>query len=399
MGSYCELYISNFPIATSKNEIDPFVLSVFQPEDLKTFNRKVEERFQLLYVSGEELEEDEQAIQFFASTKVAIERLEVMGFTLQKAKESFEKDKLASITMLEEFKEGHNSDDKYLQHLQTEISLLKESNFNDFITASKAIIDNKLGLKIDEPEPIKNSDKLIEYLLQERFGLERFPYGYDPRTLIRILCEIYKDNDILTYDVTELIAAGYYESDPNSIYSQVIESINFDYEIGDKFIVLTEGTSDINILIQSLELLYPHLKDYYSFMDFGISNASGSASSLVASIKSFVGAKINNKIIALFDNDTAAEDAIRNLKRTQIPNNIRILQYPSIKSNEDYPTIGPSGITKMDINGLAGSIETYLGESTKDEKGKYYPVQWKGYNSTLNKYQGEILSKTQIQKD
>src|SRR5690606_36682512 len=145
-------------------------------------------------------------------------------------------------------------------------------------------------------------------------------------------------------------------NDPESVYDEVIESVTYDYEIGDKFLILTEGSSDIQILKNSLELLYPHLAGYYSFMDFGISNASGSASSLVASVKSFVGADIRNKIIALFDNDTAAESAIRGLSKTRMPENIRIIQYPPFKFLEDYPTIGPTGITTMNINGLAGSI-------------------------------------------
>ncbi len=52
----------------------------------------------------------------------------------------------------------------------------------------------------------------------------------------------------------------------------------------------------------------------------------------------------------------------------------------------------------MDVNGLAGSIELYMGTDVlKDNSGDLRPVQWGGYNSFLDSYQGSILGKTDIQ--
>ena len=63
-----------------------------------------------------------------------------------------------------------------------------------------------------------------------------------------------------------------------------------------------------------------------------------------------------------------------------------------------YPTLGPSGNTEMDVNGLAASIELYLGRDvlTQDD-GSLTPVQWKGYNETVGQYQGEVMRKAQLQ--
>ncbi len=392
MGSYCELYISKFPISTTKNEVDPFLLSIFLPEDLVVFERKVGDRFQLLYGRDDEVEENERAIQYVNTAKNLKERLDVIGFTMKRVKEAFENSKKESLECLKEWLESpsFNNSGSMNQQLKEEIKILENSSLADFLEACKEIIE-KDGSQ-------SSKDPIVKFLLKERYGLERFPYDYDQRTLLRAVLEITKPEEKVTYDITELVEAGYYENDPESVYDEVIENITFDYEIGDKFLILTEGSSDIQILKNSLELLYPHLSGYYSFMDFGVSNAGGSASSLVASVKSFVGANIRNKIIALFDNDPAAESAIRGLSKTKIPENIKIVQYPNIKLLEDYPTIGPTGITRMNINGLAGSIEMYLGEDTLTEKKGLIPVQWKGYDSTLNKYQGEIIDKNTVQK-
>lgn len=54
----------------------------------------------------------------------------------------------------------------------------------------------------------------------------------------------------------------------------------------------------------------------------------------------------------------------------------------------------------MNVNGLAGSIEPYLGqECLLDSDSKYYPIQWTGLDPGLQKYQGEITKKDRVQKN
>jgi len=324
-----------------------------------------------------------------------------MGFTLKKAISEFEISKAESIERLT----GYLNDRKFTSNpeieakLKAEIELLEESSFNDFLKACKEIIDNGYRYKIKVEELPKEFNPLIFYLLEYAHGLEQFPYNYDQRVLLRSLLEVTPNDIKITYDITELIDQEYFEDEIENIYEDTIQNITYDYELGEKFLILTEGSSDILILQGAMNVLYPHLTGYYSFMDFGISNASGSASSLVASVKSFVGAGIKNRIIALFDNDTAAESALRGFQKTIIPRNIKILQYPNIKIAESYPTLGPSGISKMNINGLACSIELYLGRDILCKDDNLMPIQWKGYDQTFGKYQGEIIDKSSVQKE
>lgn len=164
--------------------------------------------------------------------------------------------------------------------------------------------------------------------------------------------------------------------------------------VNQKIIVLTEGSTDTLILSRSLDALYPHLRDFYSFVDFTASNLAGGAGALVSTIKAFIGLGIQNRTVALFDNDTAARDALRALSSVTLPDNIKIVQLPALDFARDYPTVGPQGRTNMDINGLACSIELYLGSDVlADREHGFVPIQWKGYNQTLGQYQGEILNK------
>ena len=63
----------------------------------------------------------------------------------------------------------------------------------------------------------------------------------------------------------------------------------------------------------------------------------------------------------------------------------------------DYPTLGPNGLTKSNVNGLAASIELYLGaDILRLGNQTLTPVQWKGYSDTLQQYQGEVRKKSAL---
>jgi len=203
--------------------------------------------------------------------------------------------------------------------------------------------------------------------------------------------------DELVYDLTDLVLGGWIEKSSDLVeYAE--ELISADFVISRRIIALTEGITDKWILERSLRLLYPHLSDYFRFMDFTEMKVEGGAGALANTVKAFAGVGIINRVVALFDNDTAAEAAIQSLSTIKLPDNIVILKYPNIESANSYPTMGPTGVSLMNINGLAGSIELYLGEDVLSQiNGNFTPVQWKGYDRRLQQYQGEILNKIEIQ--
>ncbi|MFK0043507.1 hypothetical protein ACIQU4_05250 [Streptomyces sp. NPDC090741] len=170
-------------------------------------------------------------------------------------------------------------------------------------------------------------------------------------------------------------------------------------------IVLTEGSSDVAILEPALALLYPHLTDLVRFMNYA-NNAQGGAGSLATTVRAFAAAHVANPVIALFDNDTAAADALRPLYRdSALPSSIKVLRYPPIALATRYPTLGPPSeqapdgrISAADVNGLAGSIELYLGEDVLvGSDGALRPVQWSSYSKGSKQYQGEITDKRDLQ--
>ena len=173
--------------------------------------------------------------------------------------------------------------------------------------------------------------------------------------------------------------------------------MNESFSFSERVIVLTEGDTDRRFLERSLGLLRPHLSEFFHFFDFTQRRVGGGVGELANRIRAFAAADVRHRSLALFDNDTAARAALINLEANSLPDNIAVRHYPSLAIASDYPTIGPSGAATMDVNGLAGGIELYLGQDVlRDDEGAFSPVQWTGYNQKISAYQGEILNKKTV---
>jgi len=168
-------------------------------------------------------------------------------------------------------------------------------------------------------------------------------------------------------------------------------------------VVLTEGRTDAEFLSAGLQVLYPHLTDLIRFLDYE-RKPEGGVSASVRMVRAFAAAGIVNRIVAVFDNDTAAADGLRVLDQATLPPQIQIIRYPDLALARQYPTLGPptaeastSSVSLADINGLACSIELYLGKDILSRPdGSFYPVQWKSFMPGINRYQGKVIGKADI---
>lgn len=170
-------------------------------------------------------------------------------------------------------------------------------------------------------------------------------------------------------------------------------------------VVLTEGRTDAEFLRASLDVLYPYLNDLIRFLDYD-HRPEGGVGALVGLVRAFSAAGIINRVIAVFDNDTAAADGMRKLDVQNLPDHFRVIRYPAIDLARNYPTLGPptvdapdGDISLADVDGLAGSIELYLGKDIlAGRDGSLHPVQWKSFIPGIGKYQGEVINKDDIHK-
>lgn len=357
MGSYSKLYLSDYPLFWTKNSYYEDVVSlIFLESDYIEFEQLIRNEMPWGDIWGSQ---PHKVKAFRSSSKICRKRLEIFGASYLRAKLDFE-------TALRKIGEDN------FDSLNFDLNI----SFEIYLDKIKVLIQSK-----GKDDRIKSKDNFDSYLLDNDLLIE-----YQSIELgLWCLLSVVDSNDIVEYDLTELVNGGWVEEPAKKIDTR-------------KIIVLTEGKTDTEFLKIGLNHFFPYLVKFYHFMDFENSRYEANASRLVHTIKSFVGSGIKNQIIAIFDNDSAAKNEIKNLRNVQLPSNIKVLQYPEIEWAKKYPTIGPSGIQEMDINGLAGSIELYLGKDCLKENGKFLPIQWMGYIDSINQYQGVIKGKDKIQR-
>lgn len=393
VGSYTEFSIDGYPLVHTKSYAVPEVLSVFRESNRCVVQRKLSERNPMVWerVPGRVNPEDDEletAILYRASVQEVAQRLDVMGFSLRQAKQDFER---LRLELIEDLQPAEGDLEDLLAENRAEIEHLAFENYGD---ALRSVMRRKLRTVPFEDRNRPDVSDTERYILGYN---EDYLMGYicsDPRFLIRVACSLVPPDAVVEQDLTEVVDAGYYDAD-EPICENALHELTADYPLNTKIIIVTEGSSDAAILREALGLLYPHLVDFYSFFDFDASRAAGGANQVVSVLKAFIAADISNKVIGLFDNDTAAREAARPLERITLPNNVAVLRYPALESLRSYPTIGPTGTVPFDVNGLAGSIELYLGN---DALSLDHPVQWKGFSESVGAYQGEVMHKASVQE-
>jgi HEPN/Toprim N-terminal domain 1 len=393
MGTYSTFSIADYPLIEYKSGVFPIVMTLFRETDKKVFERRLADRNRLVWGDAflTTVEEVEIVHAYVCSIDAAIDRLEVMGFTLARAQKDYESGRRDIIAQYREWIE--EEPDTWFEE---KLKVLESLSFETYLLALKEVVDKGLQRDPFDDINIPGLSEAVRYLLAEN---DEFLMGFfapDIRCLIRALCHVAQKSGEVVQDITDLVDGGYYEGD-EPVCQNAIDSLVLGHLENSNRIVLTEGSTDARVLKRSLRLLYPHLADYYSFMDFDNARVPGSAGHLVTLVKSFAASGIGNRIIAIFDNDTAASDARRSLDKVKLPPNFAVLAYPEVDFLRQYPTIGPSGNTNLDVNGLAASIELYFGEDVlRRTDGTLAPVQWKGYIEGEKKYQGEVVDKAKL---
>lgn len=390
MGSYTDLTINGYPVLETKSYVIPEVMTIFQESDKYVAMRQLSERNELVWGKpSPEKDREELGITYSCEVSKVIDRLNIMGFTLDRVRKEFEEIRLSEIEKYSSWIDEGEDD-----WCREELEYFRNLTFASYVEALRSVLRQRIspqafGQLDRNLSPIEK--KIIRDNDDYHFGF----LGSDLRSFIRLVCELVPKNSLVIQDLSEVVSAGYYEQG-EPVCDNSIQTLTARYPENSARIILTEGSTDIEILKEALALLYPHLVGYYTFLNFMSSRAQGGAGSLVTTIKAFAAAGISNRIIAIFDNDSAAFDARRSLDAIQLPQNIAVCNYPDMSTLEAYPTLGPNGHAPLNVNGLAGSIELYVGRDILGN-GEDFPVQWKGYIESVKKYQGEVMHKARIQ--
>jgi hypothetical protein len=334
------------------------------------------------------------SIAYETTVEVLKKRLDFLGFTIDACRTIFENAKggeiestQASIKRFSQYRENNPNIDAYIEQESKRIELLSNSNADTWLIALREAHFTKPDI---DPAQLSELSRLLTN--EELLRSSRFPGSFDERVRLRFELEAAVAGQVVL-NVSELVDAEYYDhSDPLSEFAR-------DYvPASDRgalhLIVLTEGSTDKLVLEGALRIVRPELVSYISFMDFAELKIEGGASHLASLVRSFAAAGIRDRIVAVFDNDTAGCLSQALVSKCDLPKNIRVIRYPDIELARNYPSLGPSGLVSMDVNGSAAGIELYMGSDVlTGTDGSLAPIQWKGYEATLKRYQGEVIDK------
>lgn len=392
MGSYAECWLESLYIGSTKNDFDPTLMELFRASDKRMYRCASKDLPRPMHHWASDVENPKEkfdVVYYTAPALVIRDRLDLNGYTLATAKRAFMKRMRAEIRHCTKLVVPQLKD-----YYENRADILKALDVDQWLATLRHIKETERGIPRWAKSEYQQEVTLEDFMLQhDWYG---FP-GADLNVPLRLALEICTKKDNFIYDLTDLVSQEYLDKDDDCV-ALASEFSASEHTSRSKVIILTEGRSDAWILSESMKLLYPHLSDYFTFMDFETARVEGGASHLARIVKSFAGAGIVNKVVAVFDNDTAGQEAIHSLRNVKLPDNLCVLKLPDLKRLRKYPTIGPTGRISANVNGLAASIELYVGDDVLRESGKLMPVKWSAYNSVVKRYQGEVLEKDEIHK-
>lgn len=164
-----------------------------------------------------------------------------------------------------------------------------------------------------------------------------------------------------------------------------------------RFLIVTEGSSDSKIIQKALELLRPGIMDFFKFIDMEQGYPFSGTGNLYRFCQGLVSIGVLNRVLIIYDNDAEGVRKLEATKRLSLPANMIAIKLPDIENLTRFPTIGPGGQAVEDINGKAASIECYL--DLEHPKLAHGPrVRWSSYVEALDCYQGALERKTDYAK-
>jgi HEPN/Toprim N-terminal domain 1 len=299
-----------------------------------------------------------------------IRRLELLGYTLSEC--------------CEQYTEQTHSAADYCKPLSFEAF----RNMIASINVARVVVP-------DEPSNYDPGEFAAKVIFQDREFLRRnrifssmdeftglFYEDLDPYIALRLLAENPKN---LEKDIIWRFE-DYQSSAPEGNAPTIYEGLSD----SDRFLIVTEGSSDSAILSKSLPLVAPDVADFFYFIDMRNNYPFTGTGNVFRFCQGLARIRIQNSILVLLDNDTAGHETKQRILGLDLPPKMRVTTLPDIKEARHITTLGPTGQAVANVNGKAVSIEFFLDLPPKLKKPT---VRWTSFNDSVGHYQGELIEK------
>lgn len=359
MGSIITLSLGRLEVDWGKNGIGRDHSLLFFPQDVKDVTYFYADNFK---------EKKPGYARLLGSIKM---RLELLGYTLSSCKLMYEYG--LEVSEYVDFpKIPFEGFARALTNVDVDkVRLPDDPEWYDF---GEWVVKNIL----EDYEFIKSNPEFGKLTKNDGFFFENI----DPYVILRLLAE--NENNVnkeVVWRFSDVLEGGWVDKD--SVYQGLQDQ--------DRYLIVTEGSSDSAILKKSAELVIPDVADFFYFIDMSENYPFTGTGNLYRFCQGLARIKIQNRILVVFDNDTAGHEAYKKVRKVELPPNMHVALLPNLDECRPFNTVGPTGNSEEDINGRAVSIEMFL---DLNHGAKRKPaVRWTSYNENLNCYQGELIDK------
>ncbi len=299
-----------------------------------------------------------------------VQRMDLLGYTMNYARQEFE-----HLSRLTGFDSNKFRFEQLAEALATVDVRSISADYRDYVDVGKFFrrcLFDRLGLEriVDDPEYVRcNAGQAMDNL--------------SAYTILRLLAPNPSARGLpVSWHFADVEDGGWSRRD------DLVRSVDQE----NRFIIVTEGSSDAKIIRHALNLLTSHVADFFAFVDMHEGYPFTGTGNLYNFTKGLISISVQNNIIILYDNDAAGVLSFHRTVKLNVPGNMRVLKLPDLEEFRDFKTVGPSGAQRADINGRAAAIECYL------DVGPAATVRWKNYHEKLGAYHGELVSKSDLMR-
>lgn len=359
MGSMISLGLGKFEIDWGKNNFFRNHSKLFEQTDIKNIS---------YYYADDESEHQEG---YSKKLKYVKPRLELLGYTFNTLEKIFNEH-------LAEAEEHEQAPKITFSRL---VEIIKSLNINNIdFDEEHDPYDYDFGefvkkylFKQEEFVNTFSEDEILDC------NLASFLENLDPYFLLRVLADNQDNLELdLEWRYADVVDNGWVTK----------EEIQQGLQNSDKYLIVTEGSSDSFIIKKAIETLYPEIKDFFYFIDMHEHYPFTGTGNLYKFSQGLASINIQNNVILIYDNDVAGIEKYNKTSEIKLPKNMKVMHLPFHDEFKSFNTIGPNGNSLENINAKAVAIELFLDLDYKEEREPL--VRWTTYNKDLNMYQGEL---------